>query len=60
MAKTATTDIGTQVENIIGLAIVTIERQFGIAGLDHVLQSVESRRKTLLYEAERERVQTSK
>jgi hypothetical protein len=60
MAATAKTDIGVQVENIIGLAIVTIERQFGIAGLDHVLQSVESRRKTLLYEAEQERTQASK
>lgn len=60
MATTAKTDIGVQVENIIGLAIVTIERQFGIAGLDHVLQSVESRRKTLLYEAEQERTQASK
>jgi hypothetical protein len=48
-------DIGDQVENIIGLAIVTIERQFGIAGLDHVLQVVESRRKTLLHDAYKER-----
>ena len=54
------TDIGDQVENIIGIAIATIERQFGIAGLDHVLQSVESRRKTMLYEADKERTQDHK
>ena len=60
MATTAKTDIGVEVENIIGLAIVTIERKYGIAGLDHVIQSVESRRKTLLYDAEQERVQASK
>jgi len=53
-------DLENQVENIIGLAIVTVERQFGIAGLDHVLQEVESRRKTLLYDADKERVQASK
>lgn len=51
----AKADIGVQVENIIGLAILTVERQFGIAGLDHVLQSVESRRKTLLHDAYKER-----
>lgn len=49
------TDIGDKVENIIGLAILTVEREYGIAGLDHVLQAVESRRKTLLHDAYKER-----
>lgn len=49
------TDLETEVENITGLAIVTVERKFGIAGLDHVLKAVESRRKTLIYEADKER-----
>ena len=51
----AKTDLENKVENIIGLAIVTVEREFGIAGLDHVLKAVEERRKTLLYEANKER-----
>lgn len=49
------TNLEDGVENIIGLAIVTVEREFGIAGLDHVLKAVEERRKTLLYEANKER-----
>ena len=53
-------DVETQVENIIGLAILTVEREFGIAGLDHVIKSTESRRKTLIYEADRERTSTQK
>lgn len=60
MAAPTKSDLENQVENIIGLAIVTVEKQFGIAGLDHVLQAVESRRKTLLYDAENERVQAPK
>lgn len=51
----AKTDLENKVENIIGLAIVTVEREFGIAGLDHVLAAVEERRKTLLYDAQKER-----
>jgi hypothetical protein len=51
----AKADVGIQVENIIGLAILTVEKDFGIAGLDHVLQVVESRRKTLLHDAYKER-----
>ena len=56
----AQTDIETQVENIVGLAIITIERQFGIAGLDHVVKAVESRIKAMVYEADKERIQASK
>jgi hypothetical protein len=51
----AKSDLENKVENIIGLAIVTVEKDFGIAGLDHVLKAVEERRKTLLYEANKER-----
>ncbi len=51
----AKTDVEAEVENIIGLAIVTVERKYGIEGLDHVLKSVESRRKTMIYEANQER-----
>lgn len=56
----AQTDIETQVENIVGLAIITIERQFGIAGLDHVVKAVESRIKAMVYEADKERIQAFK
>lgn len=51
----AKTNLENQVENIIGLAMVTVEKEFGIAGLDHVLKVVEDRRKTLFYDAQRER-----
>lgn len=49
------TDIEQAVENIIGLAILTVEKEYGIDGLDHVLRSVEVRRMSLIYEASKER-----
>jgi ribosomal 50S subunit-recycling heat shock protein len=52
MAKASTR---IDIENIIDLAIVTVEREYGIEGLDHVLKAVESRRQTLIYEASKER-----
>ena len=55
-----TTDLETEVENITGLSIAVVERKFGIAGLDHVLKAVESRRKTLIYEADKERTSAPK
>lgn len=51
----AKTNIELGVENIAGLAVLTVEKDFGIAGLDHLLKVVEERRKTLYYEAQKER-----
>jgi len=51
----AKSNIETGVENIAGLAVISVEKEFGIAGLDHLLKVVEERRKTLLYEAQKER-----
>lgn len=51
----AKTNIETGVENIAGLAILSVEKEFGIAGLDHLVKVVEERRKTLYYEAQKER-----
>jgi len=51
----AKTNIEAGVERILGNALLSVEKEFGISGLDHLLKLVEERRKTLYHEAAKER-----
>lgn len=44
-----------EVENIAGLAVYTIQKDYGIVGLDHLIQLLQSLRKQMVSDANKER-----
>lgn len=47
--------VKTEIENIAGLAVHTIQKDYGIVGLDHLIQLLQSLRKQMVSDANKER-----